>query len=186
MEALNTKSRLDYLLVPSICLSTAFFAFFVTPTFGQTNSGSYSQNPRSPQRVSPALEYFASRRARHAAAAQRYSATRPAPASTSQQVQLRGSKPFQHINRGSALSPYLNLDRIESGTGLPNYYAFVQPLIEQRETNRAQSRELRRLEQQVRTATAPRNRSTLSQGGMPTTGNSNQFLNLDNYYPGLR
>ncbi len=105
-----------------------------------------------------------------------------------QPVQLAGSaKPFQNIHRPPALSPYLSLDLInDSGTGLPNYYAFFQPQMQQRQANEAQQAQIRRLQQQVRVANSTGALSNNSQGGMPTTGHSSQFMNLGGYFPAMR
>lgn len=98
-----------------------------------------------------------------------------------------GGKPFQNVSREPTLSPYLTLSLLnDDDTGLPNYYAFYQPMREQQQTSEAQEARIRRLQQQLRTANATGAISRNPQGGMPTTGNSSQFMNLGGYFPGLR
>lgn len=98
-----------------------------------------------------------------------------------------GGKPFQTLHREPALSPYLTLDLLnDDDTGLPNYYAFYQPMRQQQQANEAQEARIRRMQQQLRVANATGAVSRTVQGGMPTTGNSSQFMNLGNYFPGLR
>jgi len=99
-------------------------------------------------------------------------------------LQLRGSKPFESLQRPPTFSPYLNLNIRESELGLPNYYAFVRPLQQQQNANRKQAANLRKLQQQVRTATATGIVSNNPNGGVPTTGHSSQFLNLGGYFTG--
>ncbi len=113
-------------------------------------------------------------------------ARRPAPAPQPMDISGRG-KPFKNLNRQPTLSPYLTLDLLnDDGTGLPNYYAFYQPLRQQQQANEAQEVRIRRLQQQLRVATATDTISGNSSGGMPTTGTSSQFMNLGGYFPGLR
>ena len=130
----------------------------------------------------PAATYFGAR----PQSAYRQSSSPQQAAAPSQLPQLNGHKPFQNIHRGPVVSPYMSLDIPESATGLPNYYAFVQPQLEQRATNEAQADEIRRLRQQVRRSGRPEQVSKSSNAGLPTTGNSSQFMNLGNYFPGSR
>ena len=118
-------------------------------------------------------------------------ARRPAPAPQPMDITGRG-KPFHGLYRQPTLSPYLTLDLVnDDGTGLPNYYAFYQPQRQQQQANEAQEARIRRLQQQLSTATATgeisRNPTSKNpSSGMPTTGTSSQFMNLGGYYPGLR
>ena len=97
-------------------------------------------------------------------------------------LQLQGLKPFESLQHSPALSPYNNLNTL----GLPNYYAFVKPLQDQRKANRRQAANLRRLQQKLRTATATGVVSSNPTGGVPTTGHSSQFLNLGGYFSGVQ
>ena len=106
----------------------------------------------------------------------------PEPVDTS-----TSGKPFKNLFREPTLSPYLSLDLVnDSGTGLPNYYAFYQPQRQQQQANEAQEARIRSLQQQLRTSTAKGAVSRNLTGGMPTTGSSSQFMNLGGYYPHLR
>ena len=98
-----------------------------------------------------------------------------------------GSKPFQQLYREPTLSPYLSLELVnDDGTALPNYYAFYKPQRDQRQALESQEARIRRLQQQVRVAGSTEAISRNPVVGMPTTGNSSQFMNLGGYFPGLR
>lgn len=126
----------------------------------------------------PAAAYFGSGQTNYR------QAMRPQQLATPQAVQLTGNKPFQNIQRGPAVSPYLSLDMPETTTSLPNYYAYVRPQLQQRETNEVQAEEIRRLRQQVRISGGHVSLTKSPNEGMPTTGSSSQFMNLGSYFPG--
>lgn len=108
------------------------------------------------------------------------------PVSQTVNVAARG-KPFQNVSRQPTISPYLSLGLVtDEGTALPNYYAFYKPQREQQQSVESQQAEIRKLRQQVRTARVNTELSRTSVQSMPTTGSSSQFMNLGNYYPGLR
>lgn len=116
-------------------------------------------------------------------------ARRPAP----QPMNISGrGKPFENLYREPTLSPYLALDLLnDAGSGLPNYYAFYQPMRQQQQASEAQETKIRRLQQQLQTAksTGAISGNPLSRNlgsGMPTTGTSSQYMNLGRYFPGLR
>ncbi len=131
--------------------------------------------------MTPAMQFFGSRLPT-TAIRQGLRRRMPAP----QPLQLRGTKPFESLQRPPALSPYHNLNRLESDLGLPNYYSFVRPLQQQQSANRQQAANLRRLQQKVRIATATGIVSDNPTGGVPTTGHSSQFLNLGGYFSDVR
>jgi hypothetical protein len=59
-------------------------------------------------------------------------------------------KPFQALSQEPTVSPYLNLHRAESDEeGAPNYFAFVQPQMDQIEASRRQQAEILRLQRQM-------------------------------------
>lgn len=91
-------------------------------------------------------------------------------------------KPFEHAVRRATISPYLSLDLREAELGIPNYYAFVKPQLQQRRANQVQAAELQRLQQQLRTASAAGGILRNPAGGVPTTGTSTQFMNTGSYY----
>jgi hypothetical protein len=126
--------------------------------------------------VTPAAQYFGSARAYQPVVQAAYNAHAPQP------VQLTGTKPFQNVQLASPISPYLSLDLPATSTSLPNYYAYVQPQQQQRTRLEQQAQELRRLQQQLRVATAHGVVSKNPTAGMPTTGSSDQFMNLGGYY----
>jgi hypothetical protein len=126
--------------------------------------------------ITPAAQYFGGARAYQPVVQAGYNAPAPQP------VQLTGTKPFQNAELGSPISPYLSLDLPATSTSLPNFYAYVQPQQQQRARLEQQTQELRRLQQQLRVATARGIVSKNPTAGMPTTGSSSQFMNLGGYY----
>jgi hypothetical protein len=96
------------------------------------------------------------------------------------------AKPFQNISRGPTVTPYLQLDALETTTGIPNYYSRVLPQMQQNSANQAQANQLQKLQQQLRVASHSSPISNTRNGGVPTTGHSSQFLNNGGYYPGLK
>ena len=133
----------------------------------------------------PASRYFTGRGEIQMPAQSRQ---RPTPTPQPSKIS-NGQKPFQNIHRPSTITPYLSLDIVVSdddGQALPNYYAFYRPQREQQQNVESQQAEIRRLQQQVRVAGANNALSRNAVPGIPTTGTSSQFMNLGNYYPGLR
>jgi len=146
-----------------------------TPTTQPTS------NYQTTGRSNPALDFYGGSRSL-AYAPQ----SRPVPLPAPVPVQTRPiAKPFSNVQQTSAMSPYLALDVRESETSIPNYYLYVKPHLDQRRLNHVQQAQYRRLQQQVRTATAGGAVSGPN-GGIPTTGHSAQFMNNGGYYPGLR
>lgn len=96
------------------------------------------------------------------------------------------AKPFNNLHQGSNITPYLGLDMAESGVGFPNYFAYVQPRLQQQEVNQVQQLQYQRLQQQLRVATAGAAISASTSGGIPTTGHGTQFMNPAGYYPAAR
>lgn len=98
----------------------------------------------------------------------------------------RQTKPFQNIERDPAISPYLNLDRNEDDAqGVPNYFTFVRPQLEQLQTNRMQQREIQQLRGQLQgmsSVNGPQYQATGSAG----TGASARFMDTAQFYGGLR
>jgi len=129
----------------------------------------------------PAMKYFGRGIRRPVIRPQ---ARRQAP--PTRRFQLQGGKPFQNVNRGPTVTPYLQLDTLESSAGVPNYYSRVLPQIQQQQANQTQIAQLRRLQQQVRQANVTGAISNNRNGGVPTTGHSSQFLNVGGYFPTLK
>ncbi len=178
----------------ALCLALVFFAGGVvlgqgTGPYGQLNriplqSQIYPPGsmPRPTNTLNPTMQYFGGARSR---VSQFRQTQRKMP--LPRPVQVRGSgKPFSQLSRRPTISPYLNLDVRTSAVGLPNYYAFVRPQLQQQQANRAQAAQVHRLQQQLRIATATGVVSNNPSGGIPTTGHSSQFLNLGDYFPGAR
>jgi hypothetical protein len=96
------------------------------------------------------------------------------------------TKPHSGIPTGPSVTPYLALDQFETQNGLPNYYLYVKPQLDQSEMNQAQQMQNRRMQQQLRRASTAGILPRTTSGGMPTTGHSTQFMNNGGYYPGLQ
>ena len=151
----------------------------------QTVSPAVAAAPGSYERLTgrnnPALSYFGGSHVNH------FQPRRPKtyqeasrPVATSPLA-----KPYSNLVQGSNVTPYLALD-VASGSGISNYYAFVRPQMDQFQMNQVQQAEYRRLQQQVRVASAGSTLVPGTNGGMPTTGHSTQFLNPSGYYPNPR
>lgn len=158
------------------------FAFSISgAAFGQ---GQQYQSSFSTQRnqtattSTPSMKYFGNS---VPGRARMYSPRREFPAP--QPVQIAGAKPFQTLQRGATLSPYLGLDIRTSELSIPNYYAFVRPQQQLQNSNKAQSEQVRRLKQRLRMSNSREIVSSNPSGGIPTTGHSSQFLNMGSYFP---
>jgi hypothetical protein len=96
------------------------------------------------------------------------------------------SKPFQNAADRPTMSPYLNLFRDDKGSqGIPNYYAFVQPQLEQQSAGERQQIQSERRERQNRSArSAPAPQS----GGTPQAGfsTSAHFMDTAQFYGAWR
>ena len=168
-----------------ICICT-LLAFMSNKVWSQAtqqpvNAWQYAQSQnRAP---TPAMQYFGGSRV-SIPRAQHQRTQRPGKlVAVPQAQQIPQDKPFTDTIRPQTISPYLNLDRLESGTSLPNYHTFVRPLIQQQQESRKQALQAHRQKQQVRMAAAS---SSHSNADMQKTGQSSQFMNIGNYYPGLR
>jgi hypothetical protein len=146
----------------------------------KSSTGSYSSLTSSQTaRMNPAMRYFGGKNAQTVYQQPTTGQLLPKP----QPVQVtRAGKPFSGTVRSSTITPYLNLDVRQSDVGLPNYYAFVRPKLEQQRTNQRQRQRMQRMQSELRMASTPGIMS--SEGGIPTTGHSTQFLNMGNYFPG--
>ncbi len=138
--------------------------------------------------MTPAMKYFG--RGLRASVAQpqaSHQVRRQAPIVRRAYQPVENNKPFQNVRQRSTISPYLALDALENNVGLPNYYLSVLPQLQQQEANDAKAIELRRLQQQVRTANAANQQGFNSpNGAVRPASYSSQFLNNGSYFPTLR
>jgi hypothetical protein len=95
-------------------------------------------------------------------------------------------KPFQSLDADPTLSPYLHLDREETADDLPNYFTFVRPQFQQRDTNLAQHRELQRLQRQLNSVSATVVAPRYGPAGTPATGTPARFMDTAQFYGGWR
>lgn len=173
--------RVVWALAASLCWGVASSgnAQVTTPTPNFAPPGSY-------QRISgynnPAMEYFGKSRP-HFYVAQQAQRSLPAPPPAPASNMVQRSKPFSNVRSGPTISPYLGLDIRESGVGLPNYYAFVRPQLDQQQQNQVQQAQYQRLQRQFNTAVGG---PAITGDGMPTTGHATQFMNPGGYYRQLR
>ena len=105
---------------------------------------------------------------------------------TAPQPRRRPTKPFQTASNRPALSPYLNLFRDDkSTTGIPNYYQYVQPQLEQQSAEQRQQIQSERRERKGRAA------SNMSGGltagaAQPEPSTSAHFMDTAQFYGAWR
>jgi hypothetical protein len=98
------------------------------------------------------------------------------------QAARRPAKPFQNAANRPALSPYLNLFRDEkNSTGIPNYYAFVQPQMEQEAAGQRQQIQSQRRERQGQAAAS--DPGAVGPGVAPTAAH---FMDTAQFYSAWR
>jgi hypothetical protein len=103
------------------------------------------------------------------------------PRPNAQSTNSRG-KPFQSIPTEPAVSAYMNMYRREADSnGVPNYFAFVLPQLEQQQANRQQASELQKLRGQVQALS--------SAGGAANSPNMTahaRYMDTAQYYSGMK
>jgi hypothetical protein len=111
---------------------------------------------------------------------------RRAPIQPAPSRRLHGpTKPFQNLSYDPPLSPYLNLEREEQDTDLPNYFTYVRPQMEQLQLNQMQQRELQQLRGQVQSMSSP-TAGTQYQSMRPSGGAPARFMDTAQFYGGWR
>jgi hypothetical protein len=84
----------------------------------------------------------------------------------------------QNIYDRPTVSPYLNLLRPQSNFGLPNYYAFVKPQIDQLATARQQGNAIQQLQTQV----AQGQTAQATKEGIRPTGHQTTYMNYSHFF----
>jgi hypothetical protein len=105
---------------------------------------------------------------------------------TAPQPARRPTKPFQTASNRPALSPYLNLFRDDkSTTGIPNYYQYVQPQLEQQAAEQRQQIQSERRERQGRAA-SNMNGGLAAGAAQPEPNTPAHFMDTAQYYGAWR
>ena len=94
----------------------------------------------------------------------------------------RRTKPFEGLQKSPTLSPYLSLLNADTGSGLPNYFAYTRPQLQQQRTNRRQQQQVQGLRQQVR-AIDQQMVNPAGSAGLRPTGHQTVYMNLSHFYP---
>lgn len=136
---------------------------------------------RNTGRSNPALNFYGRPKASGYGS---HSRSVQAPAPVPVQTKPMG-KPFSTYRAQSTITPYLGLDYFEDSVGVPNYFLFVRPQLDQNYVNREQRNDNRALRAGLRQAKAG-GAVTRPAGGIPTTGHSTQFMQEGAYYPSLQ
>jgi hypothetical protein len=99
----------------------------------------------------------------------------------------RQAKPFQNVERDPTISPYLHLDREEDESqGIPNYFTFVRPQIEQLQTNRMQQRDIQQLRGQLQSMSSTVVGPQYQAGPAAGVSTPARFMDTAQFYGGLR
>ncbi len=96
--------------------------------------------------------------------------------------QNRRFKPYEGLQKSPTLSPYLSLLNADTGSGLPNYFAYTRPQLQQQRTNRQQRQQVQRLRQQV-SAIDQQMVNPAGSAGLRPTGHQTVYMNLSHFYP---
>ena len=128
-------------------------------------------------------------------------ATTPQPAVSAHRqpaTMPAGSKPFEDYHRKSAYSPYMSLFRTQDADrGINNYYSYVKPYFDQSHQNRRVNKQISGLQNSSRYQNLSieqinqQNRARQRPGNVIPGENVPQrmpatYMNLQQYYPGLR
>jgi len=95
-------------------------------------------------------------------------------------------KPFSDYQPPPAVSPYMNLFRINSGFGTAgDYYLFVRPMFEQQAFNRQSLGQIRDLQSAGQTTQNNLEQLDRRTAPLQNPAGFNYFMDLNRYYPGL-
>jgi len=99
-----------------------------------------------------------------------------------------GAKPFENLDRGSAISPYLNLFNtgISGGSAtIDNYNVLVRPQLQQQRVNRQLELQTQKLNQRVQSISAQPAMQPQGSEQIMRTGHQTTFGYYSRFYPGL-
>lgn len=134
---------------------------------------------RKTGRNNPALNFFGAPKSSQHVAKPMRSVQAPPPVAVNTKPM---GKPFSSYRASSTITPYLGLDYFDDSVGLPNYYMFVRPQLDQNHVNSEQRVDNRTMRAGLRQANAG-GAVARPAGGIPTTGHSSQFMNGGGYFP---
>lgn len=97
-----------------------------------------------------------------------------------------GNKPFTGYSNGPAVSPYLNLFRVDLGGGNNNYSTLVEPQLRQQQLNQQQQRQNQQTSRRLQAISAQGAFSSQGSREEAPTGHQTVFQYTGNYYPPYR
>jgi len=98
-----------------------------------------------------------------------------------------GSKPFANYSPGPTVSPYLNLFRVDLGSGnVSNYNTLVEPQLRQQQFNQQQQRQDSQTSRRLQAIAAESAYNAQGSKEMNPTGHQTVFSYMGNYYPQIR
>jgi hypothetical protein len=158
---------------------------FVVPTVGANRPPAHRGLASPIAQASPQAQQLLNRYAGESAVATLSQMPRRTPIRPAESGPVRQQgKPFQAISQDPTVSPYLNLHRAENDEeGAPNYFAFVQPQMDQIEAGRRQQAEILRLQRQMQN-------NVRSAGGagrgvaLPNSGVAARYRDTAQFYSG--
>ena len=172
-------------LVSSVVLACSLMLGLEFAAWGQTAAGVYAPpfNQTMTKQTQRVLDFYG--RSNSAAVSLNQIPRRPT-SPPAVPWSPRPTKPFTGGSLRSSVSPYLNLFRWDSEDSAPNYFAFVQPQLQQQEFAQRQQAEMRRLNRQVQAASASLGIAPAGSGAVPSTGHATRYMNTGGYYRFMR
>jgi hypothetical protein len=140
-----------------------------------------------PSQTRQALDFYGGRSARATLNGLPRNTAYQSTQAAAPQSTRRPAKPFQNAANRPAISPYLNLFRDDKGShGIPNYYMFVQPQLEQQAAAERGQIQFQRRERQGQTAASS---AAGAQHGFAAQSGSDMpahFMDTAQFYSGWR
>ncbi len=99
---------------------------------------------------------------------------------------MSGSKPFAGYSNGPAVSPYLNLFRVDLGGTNNNYSTLVQPELHQQQVNQQLERQNFQASRRLQAIAAQSDYNPQGSKAEYPTGHQTVFMYFGHYYPATR